>query len=270
VEQAREIAIPCRSGSESVTMTGVSQEETLEPNLCISEQGIESEQESLLPVMITADEFDKDMPTTAKEISQTILPSDTCPIGELCLTVGPEGGHNNRGDLSLFVPAGAVNETVTLTAKLYISKRKFPYVDIAQGQYIFSPVLSLEPQGYQFKQTVLVRCPFSAVPGGWRLFLLRSDCQLQAGSSWKQIVVYDTDTGEVTTDDCQFDVDRALLGVTHFCDHCWYGIARVVTPFKSRKMLYCSAFGCQPDPAWNRWHLELHLHDYCRDIFEVF
>jgi hypothetical protein len=64
VEQAREIAIPCRSGSESVTMTGVSQEETLEPNLCISEQGIESEQESLLPVMITADEFDKGRETS--------------------------------------------------------------------------------------------------------------------------------------------------------------------------------------------------------------
>jgi hypothetical protein len=73
VEQPREIASHCScSSGES---TGLSQEETLEQNSYISRQGIQSEQELLSPVTLTADEAEEDMPTTAKEISQTILPS---------------------------------------------------------------------------------------------------------------------------------------------------------------------------------------------------
>ena len=163
-----------------------------------------------------------------------------------------------------------MHENVTLTAKLYTNKHKFPHVDNSKEEFVFSPVLSLEPQGYQFKQPVLVRCPFSAVPGGWHLSLLRADCQVeQAKRTWKEIVTYNTDTGKVTTDDCQFDVDHALLGVTHFCEHCWYGISAIVTSLSSRKLMYCSLFGCQSYPNWNKWHMELHLHDRCRDIYEV-
>ena len=201
---------------------------------------------------------------------------EVLPIGELALTVGPEGGNAHRGDLTLFVQAGAVDENIRLVAKVYIDKCKFPQVDVSKEEFIFSPVLSLEPHGYQFKQPVLVRFPFSAVPGGWRLALLRADYEV--ANKWKEIVTYNTDTGDVTTDDCQFDIDHALLGVTHFCEHCWFGksilakgISSVATALhlKRRKLLYCSVFGFQPYSTWNRWLLELHLHDRCDDIFEV-
>ena len=183
--------------------------------------------------------------------------------------MGPDGGNAHRGDLSLFVPAGAVDADVTLIARLYTSKHEFPHVDISKEEFVFSPVLSLEPQGYQFKQPVL---PFSAVPGGWQLALLRADCRVeQVDRTWKEIVTYNSDTGEVTTDDCQFDVDHALLGVTHFCRHCWYGRAILnqgISYIKSRKLLYCSVFD-QPDGSLNRWYLEVNFHDRCDDIFEV-
>ena len=160
-------------------------------------------------------------------------------------------------------------------AKQYTNKHKFPQVDVSKEEFIFSPVLSLEPHGYQFKLPVLVRCPFSAMPGGWLLSLLRADCKTQqVAKTWKEIITYNTDTDEVTTDDCQFDFDHALLGVTHFCDHCWCGkpilADGLASSLKLQKQLYCSVFGYQPDSNWNRWLLELYLHDRCDDIYEVF
>ena len=167
-----------------------------------------------------------------------------------------------------------MDETVTLMAKLYTNEHKFPHVDISKEEFVFSPVLSLEPHGYQFKQPVLVQCPFSAVPGGWHLSLLRADCQVeQEKRTWKEIVTYNTDTGEVTTDGCQFDIDHALLGVTRLCDHCWcgksaQGVSSVDTPLH-QKFLLCSVFGCQPNSNRNRWLLEVNFHDRCSDLFEV-
>ena len=159
-------------------------------------------------------------------------------------------------------------------ARLYIDENKFPPLDTSKEEYTFSPVLSLEPHGYQFKQPVLVRFPFSAVPGGWHLSLLRAKCQAEkVEKTWKEIVTYNSDSGEVTTDDCQFDIGHSLLGVTHFCDHCWRGQSILVQGFSTactalhiqrRKLLYCSVFGHQPETDWNRWILELYLHDYCR------
>jgi hypothetical protein len=269
VEQPQEIASNCScSSGES---TGLSQEETLEQNSYISRQGIQSEQELLSPVTLTADEAEEDMPATAEEISQTILSSENriAPIGELSLTVGPDGGNAQRGDLSLSVPAGAVDEEVTLLAKVYIDKQVFPPVDISKEQFIFSPVLSLEPHGYRFKKPVLVRLPFSAVLEGWHLFLLRADCPVEEDArTWKQIISYNTDTREVITDDCLYDVHHALLSVSHFCRHSWCAEALLKegkTDFNSKKILYCSIYGIS-DGSLNRWHLELNLHDRCDDI----
>jgi hypothetical protein len=207
------------------------------------------------------------------DTTQTDKENRIAPIGELSLNVGPDGGYAHRGDLSLFVPAGAVDEEVTLLAKVYIDKQVFPPVDISKEEFIFSPVLSLEPHGYQFKEQVLVRFPFSAVPGGWHLYLLRTDCGVEeVVRTWKQIIRYYTDTGELTTEDCEYDVDHALLAVTHFCHHCWGGkpnsyLNQGISYFNRRKLLYCSVFG-QPNGSLNKWHLELNLHDRCDDIFE--
>lgn len=181
--------------------------------------------------------------------------------------MGPEGGSASRGDMSLFVPPGAVDTSVELLARLYTNPCKFPLVDVTKDEFIFSPVLSLEPHGYQFKQPVLVRCPFSAVPGGWQLVLLR---ETQTPKHWEAIVTYNTDTDEVTTNDCDFDVDRAFLSVTHFCNHCWCGRRSAKSIFKKRrKQMFCSVFGFQHHPRPHRWILEVILYDRCSNIFDV-
>jgi hypothetical protein len=59
--------------------------------------------------------------------------------------------------MSLDIPRGAVEEYVILSSQLYIDKCKFPPVDTAKDEYLFSPVLTLYPQGYQFKKPVSVR-----------------------------------------------------------------------------------------------------------------
>lgn len=190
-------------------------------------------------------------------------------ISELTLAVGPEGGSARLCDLSLFVPPGAVDGNVTLVARLYTQKQRFPQVEISQQGFI-SPVLCLEPHGYQFKKPVLVRFPFTAVPEGWELVLLRAD-SLEAKSinECQQIVTYNTDTGEMTAVDCTFDVDRALLGVTYFCDYCYYG-KRLTNSIKDKKHLDCSVFGYQPNHSRDRWILEVILHDHSQGIFKVF
>ena len=182
------------------------------------------------------------------------------------MTVGPEGGSASVGDMSLYVPREAVEESVTLFSQLYTNHSRFPPVDSSKEEYIFSPVLSLHPHGQQFKQPVLVRCSFNAVPGGWLLVLLRANCQdSESSRTWEEIVVYNTDTGEVSTADCSYDVSCALLSITHFCDHCWFG-KPIVNSILGRKQLHCSAFGY----VYNT-HLtiELVIHDRCDDIFEV-
>lgn len=187
--------------------------------------------------------------------------------------MGSGGGSAYRGDMSLFVPPGAVDRNVTLFSRLHTDRHRFPLVDNSKDEFIFSPVFSLEPHGYRFKQPVLVRCPFTAVPGGWQLILLRAECrETQAPRIWEEIVTYNTDTGEVKTTDCDFDVDRALLGVTHFCDLCWYGkflVSSLTRSITGRKQLFCSVFGCQSGRQWDRWLLEVIFHDRCKDIFEV-
>ena len=182
------------------------------------------------------------------------------------MAVGPEGGKASVGDMSLYVPAGAVEGSVTLSSQLYTSHCKFPPVDSAKDEYIFSPVLSLHPRGHQFKQPVLVKCPFNAVPGGWRLVLFRANCQKSEESrTWEEIVVYNTDTREVITTDCSYDVNQALLSISHFCDHCWIGkpIANFIF---GRKQLHCSAFGSLYNKQWT---IDVIMHDRCRDIFKV-
>ena len=168
--------------------------------------------------------------------------------------------------MSLYVPSGAVEESVTLFSQLYTIKSRFPPVDSAKAEYLLSPVLSLHPHGYQFKQPVLIRCPFNAVPGGWLLVLLRANCQESEESlPWEEIVVYNTDTGEVITHDCSYDVSRAILSITHFCDHCWIG--KPLTNFiLGRKQLHCSAFGYSYNKQLT---IEVIVHDRCNDIFEV-
>lgn len=192
--------------------------------------------------------------------------SENCAISQLSLQVGPEGGSATLGDMSLFVPSGAVDECVTLSVKLYTNKCRFPPANTTNGEYIFSPVLSLEPHGYEFKQPVLVRCPFNAVPGGWMLVLLRTNCNEPKGApSWEEIVVYNTDTSDVSTTDCSYDVSRALLSVNHFCDHCWRG-QQMVNTITGKKQLYCSVFGFRYQKEWT---IEIVLHDRCKDIFKV-
>ena len=182
------------------------------------------------------------------------------------MAVGPEGGSAHVGDMSLYVPHGAVEETVTLSSQLYTSHCKFPPVDPTKKEYIFSPVLSLHPHGHQFKQPVLVRCPFNAVPGGWLLVLLRANCQKSEPShTWEEIVIYNTDTGEVKTTDCSFDVSRALLSINHFCEHCWVG-KPIVNSLLGRKQLHCAVFGFRYNKGWR---LEVVIHDRCDDIFQV-
>ena len=168
--------------------------------------------------------------------------------------------------MSLCVPPGAVEESVTLSSQLYTSHSKFPPVDSTKDEYIFSPVLSLHPHGHQFKQPVTVRCPFNAVPGGWLLVLLRANCQKsELPRTWEQIVVYDTDTGKVSTTDCDYDPTHALLKITHFCDHCWFG-KPITNSILGRKLLHCSAFGYSYN---KRWTIEVIMHDRCNDIFKV-
>lgn len=168
--------------------------------------------------------------------------------------------------MSLWVPSGAVDSPVVLFAKLYMNKCRFPPVDSKNGEYVFSPVLSLEPHGYQFKQPVAVRCPFNAVPGGWMLRLLRANCyRPDASPRWEEIVVYNTDTGDVSSTDCSYDVGRALLSVSHFCDHCWHG-KQIFDSIRGRKQLLCSAFGFRYQKEWT---IEVVVHDRCDDIFEV-
>ena len=182
------------------------------------------------------------------------------------MAVGPEGGSASVGDMSLYVPCGAVEEPVTLSSQLHFIKTKFPLLDSTKEEYMFSPVLSLHPHGHQFKQPVLVRCPFNAVPGGWLLVLLRASCQKsEASCELKEIVVYNTDTGNVSTTDCSYDVSRALLSITHFCDHCWIG-KPLVDCISGRKQLHCSAFGY----VYNKQlTIEVIVHDRCDDIFKV-
>jgi hypothetical protein len=181
------------------------------------------------------------------------------------LTVGPEGGSTHVGDMSLYVPRGAVKKTVTLSCQLYTAKNKFPQVDTAKGEYVFSPVLSLHPHGYQFQQPVLVRCPFNAVPEGWLLVLLRANSKLSDQSlSWEEIVVYNTNSGEVNGKDCNYDISHALLSVTHFCDLCWTD-KPLVDDIWGQKQLHCSAF----EYVYNeRLTVEVIVHDRCKDIFE--
>ena len=168
--------------------------------------------------------------------------------------------------MSLYVPRGAVEQSVTLSSQLHIVKNKYPPVDSAKDEYTFSPVLSLHPHGHQFKQPVLVRCPFNAVPGGWLLVLLRANCQKSDPSlPWEEIVVYNTDTGEVSTNDYSYDISRSLLSITHFCDHCWTG-KPLADYILGRKQLHCSAFGY----VYNKQlTIEVIVHDRCDDIFEV-
>ena len=167
--------------------------------------------------------------------------------------------------MSLYVPPGAVEEFVTLSSELHTSHCKFPPINSKEG-YIFSPVLSLYPHGHQFKQPVLVKCPFNAVPGGWLLVLHRANCQ-EPSCTWEEIVVYNTDTGKLSTTDCSYDVSRGLLGITHFCDHCWFG-KPISNSILGQKQLHCSVFGFGYSHNKN-WKLEVIIHDRCDDIFKV-
>ena len=161
--------------------------------------------------------------------------------------------------MSLYIPPGAVEESVTLSSQLYSSHCNFPPVDSTKDEYIFSPVLSLHPHGLQFKQPVLVKCLFNAVPGGWLLVLLRANCQKSEPShAWEEIVVCNTDTGEVSTTDCSCDVSCALLSITHFCDHCWCG-KPIANSILGQKQLHCSVFGFQY--SYKHWTIEVVMHD---------
>ena len=170
--------------------------------------------------------------------------------------------------MSIYVPRGAVEESVTLYSQVYINKCKFPPVDPNKEEYVFSPVLTLHPHGYQFKEPVLVRFPFNAVPGGWLLVLLRANCQAEPSRTWEEIVVYNTDTGEVSTPstDCGYDISRAVLRIKHFCDHCWFG-KPIANSILGQKQIHCSAFGfrCQTG-----WLIEVTMHDRCDDVFQVY
>ena len=168
--------------------------------------------------------------------------------------------------MSMYVPPGAVEEPVMLSSQLYTIKSKFPAINLSDERYMFSPVLSLYPHGRQFKQPVVVRLPFNAVPGGWLLVLLRANCQThEASRKWEEIVVYDTGTGEVSTSDCKLDVSRTLLSITHFCDHCWIG-KPLANYIWGRKQLHCSVFGY---PFNKKLSVEVIVHDRCDDVFEV-
>ena len=182
------------------------------------------------------------------------------------MEVGPDGANASVGDMSLYVPHGAVEEPVMLCSQLYTSHCKFPKVDSSKEEYTFSPVLSLHPDGYQFKQPVSVRFPFNSVPGGWLLILLRANCQEpKPFCTWEEIVVYNTDTGELsTTDNCSYDVSRALLSITHFCLYCWIG--KPISSLLGRKNICCSAFGFQYQ---NGCRIEVVMHDQCESLFQV-
>jgi hypothetical protein len=171
--------------------------------------------------------------------------------------------------MSLDIPRGAVEEYVILSSQLYIDKCKFPPVDTAKDEYLFSPVLTLYPQGYQFKKPVSVKFPFNAVASDWLLVLLRENCQTSnTDSTWKEVVVYDTDTGTVNTTDCSYDVFEASLTISRFYDHCWLGKPLKDCLLKCRKLIYCSAFGFQkPHENLNIWVLEVIMHDQCDDLF---
>ena len=172
--------------------------------------------------------------------------------------------------MAIFAPQNSVNRLTTLVLKTYIDDALLP--PVADNEFMFSPVLSLEPHGLTFQQPVKVLFPFTAVPKNWLMKLKRANCDVYDTScDWETIVEYNTDTGDVThyTDDCVYDPDRGTLSLNHFCKHCWFG-KPIVNSIWGQKQILCSVFGYQPNSKQKRYILNVFLHDQCLDIFEVF
>ena len=138
----------------------------------------------------------------------------------MSLDVDEKGGYQ-RGNI--FVPPNSVNRLTNLVLKTYIDDALLP--PVADNEFMFSPVLSLEPHGLTFQQPVKVLFPFTAVPKNWLMKLKRANCDVYTSCDWETIVEYNTDTGEVThyTDDCVYDPNQQTLSLNHFCQYCWFG-----------------------------------------------
>ena len=138
-------------------------------------------------------------------------------------------------------------------------------IDISEDWFICSPVLVLEPHNFHFQKSVRVRFPFTAMMEGWILVLTREEPE----KGWKTVLTLDTDTRQVTQQDlyCNYDVNKRLLRLKHFCKYRWCGY-RKRNASRLEKMLACSLFA-RMDTSGNSCNFTLYLTDNCHEVITV-
>ena len=179
--------------------------------------------------------------------------------------IDADGGEYQSGSLWLSVPANAVLSKQPINAPLLFGTEWTPPADTSRKLFVFSPILSLEPQDFHFEVPFSVRFPFTAVLEGWNLTLMRAELE----NIWSPVLAIDTDERKVTYEDdhCFYDLDTDLLRLSHFCKYRWCGY-RKEGAFRSEKKVVCSLFA-QMDPSGNLCKFNLHLSDSWQDVTNV-
>lgn len=180
--------------------------------------------------------------------------------------VSAKGGCTLSNDMEFHVPSRAVYTTITVTAVLYRSCLDTQQLYSASeylgcNAFVLSLLLELKPEGQQFACPVQVKLSHAAANKGWRLLLFRSKKYQQ----WESIVDYCVDSGKLAVRDCDYSPETNTLYLTHFCRHCWVGVAQQ----SARKQLYCSLFATSLEEFRDCWSLRVFLHDASDTIFEV-
>jgi hypothetical protein len=180
----------------------------------------------------------------------------------LQVEIDADGGEYQSGSLWLSFPPNAVLDKQSITAQLLFDTEWTPPTDTPQKLFVFSPILSLEPQNFHLGVPVCVRFPFTAVLEGWTLVLMRVGSE----NKWSSVLAIDTDECRVSYEDGDYcyDVETELLHLSHFCNYQWCGYKKEGA-FRSEKKVVCSLFA-QMDPAGNLCKFNLHLSDCWQDV----
>ena len=178
------------------------------------------------------------------------------------MTVGPEGRDFGLESCLLSVPEGAVRQEQQIRYQLLFGTEP---TGICKDWFVFSPILVLEPHDFRFRVPVRLRFPFTATLEGWMMILRREEPE----KGWKTVLTLDTDTRQVIQQDphCNYDLNKRLLLLKHFCKYRWCGY-RKRTASRSEKILACSLFA-RMDSSGNSCDFTLYLTDNCYDIFQV-
>ena len=168
----------------------------------------------------------------------------------------------------LSVPKGALQQKRQIKYQFLFGEPK-PTIDIPRDWFVFSPILVLEPHNCPFKVPVSVEFPFTATLEGWTLVLVREETE--PGKEWKKVLTLDADTRQVTQEfedsHCNYDVNKRLLFLDHFCKYFWCGY-NAKNSSRPGKRLACLLLA-RMDSSGKSCNFALHLTDNCFDVFQV-